>query len=529
MKARSAAAIWALVVWAQAATAAPDSAAIDKVFAGIGSSAPGCAVGVEAKGQAPVLRAYGLTDLEHGVPNTTDSVFEAGSVSKQFTAAATLMLVEEKRLSLDDDVRKYVPELPDYGRPITIAELLGHTSGLRDWSSIVDIGGWPRGDRVYTLDDVLRITSRQRALNYAPGAAYSYTNTGYNLLAIIVQRVSGHSLADFTRERLFIPLGMTHTQWRDDFRRVVPNRAIAYERGAAGAYAQSMPFENTYGHGGLLTTAGDLLTWNRALSEGRLGEFVTTELQRRTVLTDNRAIDYARGLFIKRYHGLREVFHDGATAGYRAWLGRFPDQGLSIALLCNAADANTGELAHAVADLYLPPAPPEAAAEPAPLDLAGWYVNERYGRPLHLVVRDGRVVTEGGAELKRKPSGGFSLSGVDLARLPDGRLSVDVQGDPVVYVPTRPWTPTAEDLTRAAGRYRNDEAEAVYVVTPEAGGLRVTMQARPSQSELFGPAYADAFVSSERVLRLIRAPDGSVKALRIQDSRVWDLVLDRVP
>jgi CubicO group peptidase (beta-lactamase class C family) len=375
---------------------------IDAVFARYSATTPGCAVGVERAGQPAMLRAYGSSDLEHGVPNRVESVFEAGSVSKQFTAAAVLLLARDGRLTLHDDVRKFIPELPDYGRPITIDELLAHTSGLRDWGDVEAIGGWPRGDRVYSMQDVLNVAARQKALNYAPGTAWSYTNTGYNLLAIVVERVSGKPFPVFTRERLFAPLGMTHSGWRDDFRKIVPGRAIAYGRSPSG-YEQQMPFENAFGNGGLLSTVGDLLIWNRAIGQGALGPFVTAELQRRSTLNDGRALDYGRGVFIQRYKGFREVAHSGATAAYRAWLGRYPDQGLSIALLCNAGDATPGRFAHAVADLYLTRSAPPLA-EPPRVALAPWaglYANDRDGETLRLP--HGRVRPRRGSSPGRCP------------------------------------------------------------------------------------------------------------------------------
>ncbi len=189
---------------------------------------PGCAVGVRANGIEQVTAAYGSADLEHNVANTPDTVFEAGSVTKQFTAAAVLLLAQRGKLSLNDDIRRYFPELPDYGSPIRISDLLYHTSGLRDWGEIEAITGWPRGTRVYTHPLVLDILSRQRALNYPVGTAWSYTNSGYNLAAMLVEKVSGQTMNEFTRTEFFLPLGMNSTQWRDDFRRVVPNRAIAY-------------------------------------------------------------------------------------------------------------------------------------------------------------------------------------------------------------------------------------------------------------------------------------------------------------
>src|SRR5215218_4339574 len=237
----------------QATQTPPREAAVDSVFSRWTTSTPGCAVGVGANGTPVLERAYGMADLERDVPNAADTIFEAGSVSKQFTAAAVLLLARAGKLSLDDTVRKYVPELPDYGVPLTIRHMLTHTSGLRDWGELASIAGWPRGTRAHTHGHVLDIVSRQKALNFTPGTNWSYSNTGFNLAAMIVSRVSGQPFAQFSRERIFEPLGMTHTSWRDDYTRIVKHRAIAYESLADG-YHEDMPFENVHGNGGLLTT-----------------------------------------------------------------------------------------------------------------------------------------------------------------------------------------------------------------------------------------------------------------------------------
>ena len=202
------------------------AARVDAVFASYTADTPGCAVGVSKDGKEILTRAYGSADLEHGVANTADTVFEAGSVSKQFTAAAILLLAQAGKLKLDDPVRDYVPELPDYGTPeITLRHLLHHTSGLRDWGTVTFAAGWPRGSRVHTHAHVLDVLSRQKSLNFPPGAEYSYSNSGYNLMAIIVERVSGKTFAQYTRDVIFEPLGMTHTEWRDDYTRIVKGRA----------------------------------------------------------------------------------------------------------------------------------------------------------------------------------------------------------------------------------------------------------------------------------------------------------------
>ena len=292
------------------------AAAADTVFARWNSThTPGCAVGVSREGKVLLTRGYGMADLETGTPITAATIFESGSVAKQFTATAILLLAQEGKLNLDDPARKYVPELPEYDQPITIRHLLTHTSGLREWSSLVAAAGWPRGSRAHTQAELLDMVFRQKALNYPVGEHYSYTNTGYALAMTIVERVSGKSFQAFTRERIFQPLGMTHTHWRDDFTRLVPGRAQAYSREDDGWHL-NMPFENVVGPGGLLTTVGDWLTWNDALSTGKLGRALVDSLTRRMRLNNGREIQYARGLMVLNYRGLREISHSGSTAGY---------------------------------------------------------------------------------------------------------------------------------------------------------------------------------------------------------------------
>jgi CubicO group peptidase (beta-lactamase class C family) len=329
-------------------------AQVDKIFAKWTKTTPGCAVGAALDGRPMLQKAYGMADLEHAVPLAGDSIIEAGSVSKQFTAAAVLLLARDGRLSLDDPVRKHVPELPDYGSPLTLRHMLTHTSGLRDWGSLYGIAGWPRTSRVHTHAHVLDILSRQKALNFTPGTDRSYSNSGYNLAAIIVSRVSGMPFADFTRTRIFEPLGMTRTSWRDDFTRVVKGRAIAYAERRGGGYEQDMPFENVHGNGGLLTTVGDLLKWNQNFVIPKVGDAgFRREQLTPGKFTNGNEHNYAMGLYLMNYRGLNEISHSGATAGYRAFLARYPDMVVDVAVLCNVSSGAAEAAAHAVADVYL--------------------------------------------------------------------------------------------------------------------------------------------------------------------------------
>jgi CubicO group peptidase (beta-lactamase class C family) len=490
------------------------TAKIDALFSQFSASTPGCAVGVAENGAPVVQKGYGSADLEHDVPIGPETIFEAGSVSKQFTAAAMLLLVRDGKLSLDDPVRKYIPELPVYppspSRP-TIRHMLNHTSGLRDWGSVAAIAGWPRTTRVHTHAHVLEIVSQQRSLNFAPGERFSYSNTGFNLAAIIVSRVSGVPFTEFTRERIFKPLGMSHTSWRDDYTRVVKGRAIAYDKPQRdGSFHTDMPFENVYGNGGLLTTVGDLLKWNQNFMKPVVGDaaFVAEE-QRSGTFNDGRPIGYGLGLYIGTHRGLPEVYHSGSTAGYRAFLTRFPEQQVSVAVLCNV-DTNATTLAHGVADVVLggrlrddPAIPPPPAREL--YDGAGLYRSELTGATTTLG-RDRMMLRE------RR----WWLDGKGTATATDRFGTVEK------FVRVVPAHPNAQALAAFAGSYSSDEAGASFVATVE--GQRLVLKQRPSTSILLAPLYADAFdAASLGTVIFHRAKDGHVTGFSVVQERVWDM------
>jgi CubicO group peptidase (beta-lactamase class C family) len=478
---------------------------------------PGCAAAVNFQGHDMWSAAYGMADLEHNVVNTPATVFEAGSVSKQFTAAAVLLLVERGKVSLEDDIRKYFPELPVYDKPIPVRELLNHTSGLRDWGSVEAIAGWPRTTREYTHARVLEILSRQHALNYTPGDAWSYTNSGYNLAAMLVERVSGMTLQAFDRMEFFEPLGMTSTQWRDDFRRVVPNRAIAYEEHDK-QWRQDMPFEDTYGHGGLLTTVSDLLKWNDNISSGKLHPEIFAQMQKPSTLNDGRRVGYGLGLFLEEFDGLPEVDHSGATAGYRAWLGRIPSKGLSIAVLCNAAQANPTGYAQQITRLYLGLPKPDAAAKvihSTQETKPGLYRNRQEHWVIDVEDAKGAVTFNGLPAWAPVRFAGDTMI-----------MTNSVYGDDV-WDRVQAWTPspTAKDLSAFVGTYASDEAETVLRVALEDGKLII--HRRPDASFTLKPTYEDAFGSDLAPVHFERNAAGKVIALTLGDSRVWELRLTR--
>jgi CubicO group peptidase (beta-lactamase class C family) len=331
------------------------SAAVDEVFADFTKAgSPGCAAAVYRNGRIIYARGYGLANIEEDVPIMPQSVFDIGSTSKQFTAASILLLEKQGKLSVNDDVRKYIPELPDYGPKITILHLLNHTSGLRDYLTLMDLEGI-NTDSVTTDEDALQIITRQKALNFAPGSDWLYSNTGFFLLSIIVKRVSGETLREFASANIFTPLGMTHTQFRDDHTALIANRAMAYDpKERKDGYTLNVSYFEQTGDGAVHTSVEDLLKWDENFYSGQIGgkEFLA-EIQEQGKLDSGKVLDYAKGLFIADYRGLHTVSHGGSWGGYRAELLRFPEQHFSVACLCNRGDANPTRRAHQVADIYL--------------------------------------------------------------------------------------------------------------------------------------------------------------------------------
>src|SRR6185295_8118141 len=348
---------------------------------------PGCAAAVSLNGNVVFEKAFGLADLEHNVSNTPQTIFESGSVAKQLTAAALVLLQQDGKLSIDDPVRKYIPELPDYGSPLTIRHLLNHTSGLRDWGTVMSLTGAGRGDRVITQDLALDVITHQRGLDFTPGSEYSYSNSGYNLAAIIVERVSKQKFPAFVEERLFKPLGMTNSSWRDDYQRIVPGRAQAYARERNGPWRLNMPFMNVYGNGGMLTTVGDWMKWNAMLESQSLGAPLVNALETQGVLNDGRKIAYALGLTVDTYKGLKDVSHGGATAGYQTFLARYPDNKVSVGVMCNGTSPSAGGIAASITDEIFGPFPEAPKTEAAKVSedelkkFAGIWRNEKTHAP----------------------------------------------------------------------------------------------------------------------------------------------------
>jgi CubicO group peptidase (beta-lactamase class C family) len=369
------------LAWITVAALATLDSRVDAVFQEYDrSDSPGCAVGVYRDGTLAYARGFGSANLEHGIPITPDTVFYVGSVSKQFTAMSVALAAREGKLSLDDPARKFLPELPDFGKPVTIRHFIHHTSGLREKWDLLGMSGWRDGD-VVTPEDVLDRASRQRELNFPPGTEHLYNNTGYDLLSLVILRATGKTLAEYARERIFEPLEMKDTRFVDDRTAVIPRRASGYAPAGEGRYRVDLPNVTTTGSGSVYTTVKDLALWDESFYSGKLGgEDLTTLVETPGTLQDGTPLTYAFGLTVDTFQGLRRVAHGGALAGYRAQITRFPEKRFTVTALCNLGTANPSALATRVAEIYLglPPEPDESNEQPEPADYAPDEV-ESYG------------------------------------------------------------------------------------------------------------------------------------------------------
>ena len=326
---------------------------IDAIFATWDKkTTPGCALGIFQDGKIVYERGYGMADLENDIPITPGTVFYVGSMSKQFTAAAVALAIQQGKLSAGDSIRKWIPELPAYADAITIRHLVHHTSGLRDFHSLNAIAG-RRADAAFDNDTILRMTVRQKALNFEPGTELLYSNTGYQMLPIAVERATKTRFVDYVDQQIFTPLGMTITHFHTDLGRLVKRRADAYSMGQDGSVRLDTPVNVRAGAGGVYTSIRDLLHWDENFYSGRVGgKAFIEQLETPGRLNNGDERAYAWGLQLSVYRGLKIVEHGGSLGGYRAHLMRFRDRHTSIAVLCNVA-ITPNLLARRVADVVL--------------------------------------------------------------------------------------------------------------------------------------------------------------------------------
>ncbi|MFZ5916548.1 MAG: serine hydrolase domain-containing protein [Chloroflexota bacterium] len=522
---------------------------------------PGCALGVIWNGELVYARGYGMANLEHDIPISPRTVFRIASTSKQFVAACIVLLAGQEKLTLDDDIRTFLPQMPPYERPITLRHLVHHTSGIRDYLSLMSLAGM-RDDDFFTNDEAVEMIGRQKGLNFAPGEQYLYSNSGYYLLGAIVQRVSGQTLRQYAQENIFGPLGMAHTHFHDDHTEIVKNRAAGYTPHGEGGFRICMTTLDMVGDGGLFTTVEDLLLWDRNFYHNRLGQGGQALIQQLLApgrLNDGRQLDYAFGLEVSNHRGLTMVSHGGAFVGFRAEMIRFPQQALSVICLANLSTFEPTWLAKKVADLCLAgllgrewagrttPAETEdcqLAAEDV-ADKVGVYHSPASDAVLELALEDDKLVagmwdqrlglvpvspTEFRAE---EPAYAVRLvfehkcvaaeeeqpQNPWLIRLSEGESPPDtLEAVAVVAV-------GGAQLEAYVGAYHSAELDVTHHIVVKDGRLHLVY--RGASEEPLKPGYRDMFWHDQLTLHFERDAVGQVSTMRLSCDRARNILFVR--
>jgi CubicO group peptidase (beta-lactamase class C family) len=533
--------------FAEQITSVTESELVDKLFLRWDTSTtPGCALAVMKDGKTLYERGYGVANLDHDIKITPATVFLIGSMSKQFTAAAVLMLAEQGKVSLDDPIRKYVPEVPDFGVPITLRELLHHTSGLRDQWQLLNLDGWRLWSDLVTDGDVLHLLSRQKELDFPPNTDFTYCNTGYTLLAQVVDRVSGHSLRQFTTANLFEPLDMRQTHFRDDHNEIIKHLAYGYQEWNKN-YQLNMPDVDTVGPAGVVTTAEDLARWDENFYTAKVGgQEVIRQLQEVGTLNDGTPIHYAGGLYIYNYRGLKVVDHSGDAGGYIADLMRFPEQHFSVATLCNVSSIDPTEMNRRIADIYLAgelkPVPdreaPVALSQDQLRSKAGIYISEPGDRLLRLEAKDGALWADfnylGSAKLESVSKGRFVLQPfLRIDFVDDSRLVLTSEAEemgsdrPLRYRRLTAFAPRTTELHDFAGKYRSPELDVPYFLAVENNQLILHWPKK--QPLLLLPVATDLFVNIPGWrIRFTRDQRGHVAGFFLNTTRLSNFRFERV-
>lgn len=515
------------------------------------NDSPGCALGIVRDGRLIYERGYGMANLEHGIPIDSATVLRIASVSKQFTAMSALLLEQDGALSLDDDIRKYLPEMPDYGHPISIRHLMQHSSGIRDYEGITTLLGIAYED-TYVEREILELLARQKALNFAPGERYLYSNSGYLLLGEIVERVSGKTLRQFVDERIFRPLGMRASLIRDDHNEIVAHRASGYAPLEDGGFRIAESHYDLVGDGSVFTTVRDLYLWDQNFYHQKVGGKQLAASQHETlVLNDGRSMRYAAGLEIGAYGGLRFVAHSGSWVGFKAQLLRFPEQRFSVICLCNDESANPTALALRIADLYLAdqfesePNRPivVAAGDSAPAAPAAELVAIEgvYREPVtHAVARvaaggPGLLVDQGWGASAYAPidRGVFRSADPDVGlptdlvfaqekRVEPQRFQLLEPGEvPLNFERIDPYTPSLDELRAYTGTYYSEELETANRVYLEDGQLY--LEYRRSPKTPLQPTLKDQFTSNGMRIEFARDSNGVVSGYGIWFDWEWNV------
>jgi len=522
---------------------------IDAVFADMDRpGVPGASVAVIRSGRMLYSRGYGSAQLEHGAPVTPRTPFHVASVSKQFTAMSVTMLASQGVLGLDDPVQRHLPWVPDLGRPVTVRQMIHHTSGIRDQWELLAMAGW-RLDDVITTDQIRRLMERQRGLNFEPNAQYMYSNMGYTLLAQIVEAVSGSTFPEFTAENIFDPLGMERTHFHDDHEMVVPGRAYSYAPAEGGGFTKSVLSYANAGATSLFTTAEDLALWLDNFRHHEVGgEAVMAQMLTRGVLNDGDTIAYAHGLSTGEYRGLATLGHGGADAGFRSAVTWFPDQEVGIVVLTNVSNGNPQGRLFSVADVVLADAFPQdpqveeavAGHQEDVVEVSDAALEEAPGRyrtsigPVITVEREERrlvvrIPDVPASDMVPRATAEFEVPDVGVSiRFAESWDSFDLISPEGEAVGTGERLPDV-DLTQSlldgyAGTYYSPELDALYNIRVEGGGL-VAHHVRHGDIPL-QPVLTDEFVSDRWFfgnVRFRRDPAGSVEGFDVSGGRVSNL------
>jgi CubicO group peptidase (beta-lactamase class C family) len=557
-----------------------DTQRIDSVFAQWSSpSTPGFAVGVFRNGRVLFEKGYGMADLEHDAPITPHTPFYVASMSKQFTAAALVILMRDGRLRLTDDVHKYLPELPSYGTTLTIEQLLHHTSGMRDYTSLLLMaGGDQKFEQHFDNRDVMELLVHQRALEFKPGIEYRYSNSDYVLIAKIVERVSGETLPVFAREHLFAKLGMAHSRFDDDYAALIPGRAESYAPVGHGRYERRLKHFDAYGDGGMWTTVDDLVHWDSLFrTDHDALEGLGRTLRVPGTLLSGDSIRYAAGLEHFRHRGHPTVEHNGGALAYTADMVWFPEDSLTVVVLGNTWEGYATSLCHAVANIVL--AIPDTAAPPVTRsasdagalsdadrlrasEVEGFYWNRTHNHYRRIVLLPTGVVMDWGEGSGAEPltPAGSDPSGmpryrrrtnprmwhdvppcyVSFRRLPDGslRMTVDDIDFPGAETLQR-FVPAKRDLLQSpapfVGRFRSTELGVDYVFAQHGDSLTLKI-GENRELQLFPGAPPNVrWNTRQRVwigfeeISFVRDRSGRVMSVDVGDERVSAVRLERIP
>ncbi|WKN42921.1 serine hydrolase domain-containing protein [Tunicatimonas pelagia] len=515
---------------------------------------PGVAFAVVQNGAIIHQQGFGQANLEYGVPITPTTVFHIASISKQFTVFAIMLLEKEGKLSLDDDIRKYVPEVPDFGKTITLRHLASHTSGLRDQWELLVMAGW-RMDDVITTKNILKLISRQQQLNFDPGEQFMYCNTGFTLLAEVVARVSGQRFAEFTVQYIFQPLDMQNTLFYDDHEKVVKNRAYSYYQDSTGYKKSVLNYANV-GATSLFTTVEDLSRWTTNFYTGQVGDTsIFRTMNTPIVLNNGESMGGALGQFVGEYKGLREIQHGGADAGYRTHLSRFPDQQFAVIVFSNDASMNAGGLAHQLADIYLAdslevePEPEEKAEKEIELDITiekealNSYSGDYELQPGFIIniTNDqsklyAKVPNEPQRSLNPISNNEFSIDGWDgTVTFPmdsAGEISVlklSAGGQKMEAARVKPLDLSPQDLTEYTGRYYSEELVTTYTLAVVDTGLVAkhirlsNISLAPRKKDIFsGDTWAFGEVS------FVRNANDAITGFQVSSGRVKNILFTKV-